>query len=130
MVARLEVIADVLAPTVERSPGADRTACWSATRTGWRPAGSPASSSSTRARGASVAHDAGSSARRRGGKPPDLVICDDWMEGLRVDEVARRLREAVDRRAAARRVLARRAGERPRVAARGAPRATSPGATP
>jgi DNA-binding NarL/FixJ family response regulator len=26
--------------------------------------------------------------------PPDLVVCDDWMDGLRVDAVARALREA------------------------------------
>jgi len=28
------------------------------------------------------------------GTTPDFVVCDDWVDGLRVDEVARRLREA------------------------------------
>jgi DNA-binding NarL/FixJ family response regulator len=43
---------------------------------------------------ASVAPTLAQALDAAGSSPPDLVICDDWMEGLRIDEVARQLREA------------------------------------
>jgi DNA-binding NarL/FixJ family response regulator len=93
-VAELEVIADALADRLEQPTGIDAAPvliCHADALAGRGIARLVERHGGTRA---SVAPTVDEAIALAVGTPPQVVICDDWVDGLRVDEVARRLRAA------------------------------------
>lgn len=94
LVTELEMVADVLAPGIDREPAgrASRVlVCHADALAGRGIARLVELGGDVRA---SVSPTLADALDAVAGALPDLVICDDWMEGARVDEVARALRAA------------------------------------
>jgi DNA-binding NarL/FixJ family response regulator len=94
LVVQLEAVADALAPGIERPAAACASRVLVCHADALAGRGIARLVERERGLSASVAPTLADALDAAASTPPDLLICGDWMGGLRVDEVARALRRA------------------------------------